>query len=1120
MGVFVSRGTPGGENKDAGASVSQPPKTEQRMSFSPVSRRSAPRFRGALSLLLPLAALLCGAAQPPSTILTDGLVLERDLRGGETHVYPVNLQAGQFLRVKVQEEGIDVTVRLLDSTGALATGVDTPGFGPRDSLEDLAILTRAPGPYRLEIGVSPKAQPGRYRLRVEIRPGQGEEDGLRSEAVRSAWEILHPPPDRSGERKIEQMRRTAELWERLGERRRMAETLFFLGQEYYSLPGKAEESIQAFLRSAALWKEEPDPGAKPWQIRALNSAGNLLYAHGRPGEARERYEEALAAAESLGDIRNQAASLNNIGFLDVAQGEVQSGITFLLQSLQKAREAQDRWLQTRDLTNLALAYERLQESQKAIQYYQEALELARTFADRDSEAIALNNLGETYLSLGDWETAVSSFQQVLPLIHQLGDRVNEARTLINLGDAFRRLERFKDAERAFDQALVIGREVKDTETQTAALTTRAFLYIKLHQPDRAVEPSRQALLLAQGFPDREVNALYALGRAHQELGDWRAAREELEKALSLARSRGDRTREAEVGLILAWAERDGGDLTAAREQIHSAVELLESLRTRVLDPRLRTSFLATKQDFYEFYIDSLMASQQPSEALQISEQARARSLLDILTESGADIRKGADPALVDRERRLRDRVNVLDRNRFNLQATEKPDLRKLADAERQLEQALDEYNQVQADVRASSPSYAALTQPQPLSVAEIQAQVLDGKALLLEYALGAKRSFLWVVTPESIQSFELPPREQIEKTARRYYELLTARNERRSAESLQAWKQRIDRSDQEARGVGRDLYRLLLTPAERLLGDHPLLVVADGALQYIPFAALPVPSSGAPLVTRHEVASLPSASALAALRREVLGRSRAPKTLAVFADPVFQATDPRLTHRPDKLERMSLVSTATRGWAPAEERQAGGERPSFRRLLSSRKEAETLSSLVPRDQLSLAIGFDASRAKATAPELAQYRNVHFATHGVLDSRRPELSKLVLSLYDEKGSSEDGFLRLNDIYGLHLNADLVVLSACQTALGKEIRGEGLIGLTRGFMDAGAARVVASLWSVEDRATAELMGSFYRAMLREKLSPAAALRQAQIRMASSPGRQSPYFWAGFALQGEWK
>jgi CHAT domain-containing protein len=200
--------------------------------------------------------------------------------------------------------------------------------------------------------------------------------------------------------------------------------------------------------------------------------------------------------------------------------------------------------------------------------------------------------------------------------------------------------------------------------------------------------------------------------------------------------------------------------------------------------------------------------------------------------------------------------------------------------------------------------------------------------------------------------------------------------------------------------------------------------------------------------------------------------------------------------------------------------RGGEERPSFQRLFSSGKEARAIAALVPPGQRFLALGFAASRTQATSHELARYRNVHFATHGVLDSRRPELSKLVLSLYDEKGKTQDGFLRLNDIYNLRLDADLVVLSACQTALGQEIRGEGLVGLTRGFMYAGAARVVASLWSVEDRATAELMESFYRGMLQRGLSPAAALRRAQLEMARTPGRKSPYYWAGFSLQGEWR
>lgn len=1101
------------------------------MSLSPVFPQFTPRLRGVPFTFLLLAVLLCGAAQPPSSGpgLTDGLVLERDLKGGETHIYPVDLQAGQFLRVQAQEKGIDVTLRLFDPRGAVATGVDSFSIGSPHSLEDMAVLTDASGTYRLEIGSTDKSvRPGRYRLEVvALRPGQGGDDSLRSEAVRESWVALHPDRDGVLASQIAALERASDLWERLGERRQRAASLLGLGLLRSHIREEAETAVDAYLRSAALWGEEADSTAKSYQSWTLNQAGALLKKLGRTAEARQRFEAALAIARAQGDSYNQATSLNNLGTLDCDQGEPRRGIDPLTESLEKAREIQDRKTQASDLINLAFAYEKLQESQKALQYYEKALEMARALGDRRLEATALNNLGDTYLSLGDWETAIQYLRRALPLIHS-GNRIDEARTLINLGDALRRLKQFGEAGKVFDQALALGREIKDAETQSAALTAQAFLFIKHQQPARAVEPARQALLLTSGLPEREMNALYALGSAHRELGDLQAAREELGKALSLAHSRGDRSREAEVGLTLARVERDRGDLSAALDRTRSVVDLIESLRTRVLASRLRTSFLATKQDYYEFFIDSLMSapSTPPGEArtieaLRVSERARARSLLDVLSESGADIRKGADPALVDRERRLRDAISVLEHDRFALLAGERPDRRKLDETERKLEESLDEYSRVQADLRAGSPVYAALTQPQTLSVEEIQSQILDGKALLLEYSLGEKRSFLWAVTPDSVRSFELPGRERIEGTARRYYELVTARNTLRPGESLQTRKQRIEHADAEAGRVGRDLYRLLLAPAGRLLGDRPLLIVADGALQYIPFAALPIASSGIPLIAHHEVVSLPSASALAVLRREVHGRPPAPKILAIFADPVFQTTDERLTHRPGKPERLKLTPNTRGDWSPSDARQGeSGERPTFRRLISSGREARTIAELVSPSQIFLATGFDASRANANSPDLAQYRNVHFATHGVIDSRRPELSKLVLSLYDEKGKPQNGFLLLNDIYNLHLNADLVVLSACQTALGQEIRGEGLVGLTRGFMDAGAARVLASLWSVEDRATADLMGSFYRAMLRKKLSPATALRRAQIEMASSPGRQSPYYWAGFSLQGEWR
>jgi CHAT domain-containing protein len=283
-----------------------------------------------------------------------------------------------------------------------------------------------------------------------------------------------------------------------------------------------------------------------------------------------------------------------------------------------------------------------------------------------------------------------------------------------------------------------------------------------------------------------------------------------------------------------------------------------------------------------------------------------------------------------------------------------------------------------------------------------------------------------------------------------------------------------------------------------------LVVVTQGALQYVPFAALPSPAApDQPLVVAHEVVTLPSVSSIAFARNELANRSRAAKTLAVLADPVYSADDPRVSSAP------KIEATAS-----------GIDRPSFARLLSTHKEALDILGLVPaRDRLS-ALDFDASRATAASGSLSQYRLIHIATHGLLNSLHPELSGLVLSLVDRTGRPQNGFLQTTDVYNLKLNADLVVLSACQTALGKEERGEGLVGLTRAFLYAGVPRVVASLWTVPDVSTAELMTRFYKGMLINGLRPSEALRRAQVSIWKEQRWARPYYWAAFTLQGEWQ
>jgi CHAT domain-containing protein len=299
--------------------------------------------------------------------------------------------------------------------------------------------------------------------------------------------------------------------------------------------------------------------------------------------------------------------------------------------------------------------------------------------------------------------------------------------------------------------------------------------------------------------------------------------------------------------------------------------------------------------------------------------------------------------------------------------------------------------------------------------------------------------------------------------------------------------------------------------------DNRLAIVAAGALEYLPFAALPVQSvehpAGIPLAARHEIVILPSASVLAVLRQQTEGRRPAPRTIAIVADPVFEAGDPRVKSvvvQPASVSRDGSSSNMTDADA----------REGFTRLPFSREEASAIASLAPGKNVLEAVDFEASRSNVLSGTLADYRIVHFATHGVLDNERPSLSGLVLSLVDRSGGRQDGYLRLSDIYNMRLDADLVVLSACQTALGKEVRGEGLIGLTRAFMYAGAPRVVASLWQVNDLATAELMKHFYAGMLQRGLRPAAALRAAQLRMAEDRRWSSPYFWAGFVLEGDWR
>jgi len=629
------------------------------------------------------------------------------------------------------------------------------------------------------------------------------------------------------------------------------------------------------------------------------------------------------------------------------------------------------------------------------------------------------------------------------------------------------------------------------------------------------------------------------------MGDRKNGLDLLGQALNQSRLNGQRRLEGATLFQLARANYKFGNLLEARRQVEQSMEIAESMRADLLARDFRESFFNALLKGLGLYVNILMAlhEREPAAgydalALQASERARARSLLEQLAESNAEIRQGVDPRLLDRERALQRQLNAKAAAHAN--ASKNKGAEELAAAlDKEIAELADHYREVEAQIRASSPRFAALTLPEPITVAEIQRDLLDQDTVLLEFTLTGRHGWVWAVTRDALISYQLPFPARIDATSRWIHQLLTARQPKKGDTASQQ-ESLIAESDVEFRRVAAIISRTLLSPIASKLRQEwkgkRLAIVASGALEYIPFAALPHPSASnyQPLIIDHEIVNLPSASALSMIRRETSGRREGMKTLAILADPVFDANDPRLVTLRKKKPgaggagvrvRSAHASKAasTIGQNPirsVRDFTASASRDGFSRLPFSRDEAEEIAKFVPKNSLLKATDFQANRATAIGAELSRYHIIHFATHGLLNSERPLLSGLVLSLVDENGKPQDGFLRMHEIYNLQLPADLVVLSACQTALGKEINGEGLVGLTRGFMHAGAGRVVASLWQVDDLATAELMKRFYRGMLQDGMRPSAALRAAQIEIMKQKRWATPYFWAAFTLQGEWR
>jgi CHAT domain-containing protein/tetratricopeptide (TPR) repeat protein len=843
----------------------------------------------------------------------------------------------------------------------------------------------------------------------------------------------------------------------------------------YANIGRHDDAKLRSDEAVALCQSIPD---KRTFAKVLEARGEVEFWSKNPDDALPSFTDARKLASEAGDRDGEALSTMMLAVTIHGSDREQSN--------QLVQTALDLWTGTRNdygaaRTHLSMAFFAGDEGNfgAALCHCEKALPVFQRISDKDNAAVTLNVLGLVARKSGDMETAMDNYRQARKDFASAEDGLGEAESIIGMADVLVSQKEYGSALPLYARALYLAENTRNEGLVGSALMGTADVYLHTHQFGQAEANYKRSL--AEYRASRNIYGegivFIRLADLRADQGRFREALEQLNKAQVLKEQAGEQEDLARIGFVRAQIFLKMNQIEEARSEIEKTIAIIESQRLRISKFDSRAQYFAFVHEYYSLYIQVLMSldklhpgQRYSQHALEVAERSKVRALLDMLENS-------------------------------------------------QLTSSCDEVLAKNSDphftqVHQQTPGTPEVLSTQALTLAEIQAELGDSKTVLLEYALCKDRSFAWVVDGERISAFDLGPTAEISGSAFAFREALTPVKPRKD-ESFVEYLQRRQAVRSTLLLQSRQLARLLLEPLN-LPAEKRVLIVPDGPLQYVPFAALSVSDTGGvttPLIALHELTMLPSASVLTVLRRVAAKRPPPMDEVIVFADPVFSRSVP--------------TASASIATAPTPERShdlqralkdSGGSQyiPS---LPGSRIEALAIQQVVGPARTRLALGYDANRAAVIDGSLTHQRVIHFATHGFLDTRHPEMSGLILSLLNERGEYQDGYLRLSDIYNLKLSADLVVLSSCESALGKDLGSEGINGLPRGFLYAGARSVIASLWKVDDDATATLMAGLYSRMQQGE-NPSKALRGAQIDLLKDKRFSEPYYWAAFVLEGDYK
>jgi CHAT domain-containing protein/tetratricopeptide (TPR) repeat protein len=926
---------------------------------------------------------------------------------------------------------------------------------------------------------------------------------------------------------IQLIQNAKKLCEQKGVKEIVAESLFEISAHYID-QSRYKEAIETAKQALLIGEELKN---KRILSKAYRAIGNGFFYQGLFTQALEPYQKGLKYAEEANDPAILCYSLQVLAKTLAGVGKTDQAIQYFLQAIKIADQTGYKTILPRIHSGIADAYMDQGMYERATQHFRHALQAAEDAGSKVDMAMVLNNLGNLYWTQRFFDQALSYYHQSLSIAEELRHQRGVAILLSNLGALYSAEGLPEQALTYHLRALQMQEQIGDRYSMTSSLNNIGVVYANQKQYDRAIEYYQRALKITEEIGDKSGVTLVSknLGNALLGQGEYQEAEKYFKRSLSLAteinykefigfsaeaignvylklHKLSQATEYFQKALLvgeeitsplLIWSAHYGlaksnqemGDDQKSLQSYQAAIDEIEKVRSRTSSEESKSGFLARNLEVYEDLIALLIELDKKypdrnydAQAYGYSERAKARALLDTLEEFRSGIRKGLSEEQQRKEIVILQKVSTLQSQLWG----ESDDAKQL-EAKKKLQDAEMELDRFIVDLRLKNPEYTELKYPEPYDLKKAQKQI-DVNTAVLQYFVGERHSYIFAIDAKELQIAPLPPKAQLEKSVRKYLERIS----KPPRTSLAVDTNRLQREFEQQ---SQALFGQLIAPVQKTLaGKQNLLLILDDALHYVPFETILMDRDRL-IIESFRIAYAPSITIWANLK--VKSKEQNSKQFIAFGDPILPSD-----------------SSESHG-------SEGSRFSDLRRLRYAREEVEGIASLYPQNALKIYLGEDATESKFKVKEISDYKMIHFATHAMIDEEIPRRSIVILSADAKEGA--DGVLQMHEIWNLNLNAELVVLSACQTGLGKLVSGEGMISLMRAFFYAGAKNVVVSLWNVDDKSTADLMKSFYIHMKNGK-SQSESLRQAKldmIRTAKSgsgyAAYKDPYYWAPFVLVG---